>query len=98
MLKRIIPIFTLALILCGAAPMWAASYYTVRLNDPKAVYLGAFGARGDGVADDTDAIQRAINTVQETVIQGIVFVPDGRYRVTKTIYVWPSIRGSEEHT
>jgi sugar lactone lactonase YvrE len=92
MLKHIIPILTLAVVLCGAAPLSAASYYTVRLNDPKAVYLDAFGARGDGVADDTDAIQRAINKVQETVIQGIVFVPEGRYRVTKTIYVWPSIR------
>ena len=92
MLKRIIPILTLVWILCDAAPLWAASYYTVRLNDPKAVYLDAFGARGDGVADDTDAIQRAINKIQETIIQGIVFVPEGRYRVTKTIYVWPSIR------
>ena len=66
MFKRIIPILTLALVLCEAAPTWAASYYTVRLNDPKAVYLDAFGASGDGVADDTDAIQRAINRVQET--------------------------------
>ena len=92
MLKRFIPILTLAVVLCEAAPLLAASYYTVRLNDPKAVYLDAFGARGDGVADDTDAIQRAIDKIQETVIQGIVFVPEGRYRVTKTIYVWPSIR------
>ena len=66
--------------------------YTIRLNDPKAVYLDAFGARGDGVADDSDAIQKAIDKVQETVSQGIVFVPEGRYRLTKTIYVWPSIR------
>jgi len=78
---------------CAGRPTVAASYYTVRLNDPKAVYLDAFGARGDGASPtDTDAIQRAIDKVQETVIQGIVFVPEGRYRVTKTIYVWPSIR------
>ena len=30
--------------------------------------------------------------MQETVGQGIVFVPPGRYRLTKTVYVWPSIR------
>src|SRR5512133_639167 len=34
----------------------------------------------------------AIDRVQETTLQGIVFVPQGRYRVTRTIYVWPSIR------
>ena len=89
MLKPTIP---LACLLLFAAPSWADSYYTVRLDDPRAVYLDAFGARGDGHADDTDAIQRAIDRVQETVRQGIVFVPEGRYRLTKTIYIWPSIR------
>jgi sugar lactone lactonase YvrE len=91
MLKQLVP---LAVILFVAAPTkaWAQSYYTVRLDDPKAVYLDAFGARGDGVADDTEAIQKAIDTVQETAVQGIVFVPEGRYRLTKTINVWPSIR------
>ena len=81
-------------LLLVAAPAFAQShsYYTVRLDDPKAVYLDALGARGDGVADDSGAIQRAIDKVQETVGQGMVFVPPGRYRLTKTIYVWPSIR------
>ncbi|MBZ5586260.1 MAG: glycoside hydrolase family 55 protein, partial [Acidobacteriia bacterium] len=81
-------IFSLV-ILIAAAPAWAASYYTVRLDDPKAVYLEA---RGDGAADDSDVIQGAIDKAQETVGQGIVFVPEGRYRLTKTVYVWPSIR------
>jgi len=30
--------------------------------------------------------------VQETTGEGIVFIPEGRYRVTRTIYVWPGIR------
>ena len=47
---------------------------------------------GDGIADDSDAIQRAVDRVQETTTQGVVFVPPGRYRLTKTVYVWPSIR------
>jgi sugar lactone lactonase YvrE len=89
MWKRIIPLVG---ILWAAAPTWADSYYTVRLNDPKAAYLDTFGARGDGVADDSEAIQKAIDKVQETVNQGIVFVPEGRYRLAKTIYIWPSIR------
>jgi sugar lactone lactonase YvrE len=89
LLNHVLP---LACILIPAIPAWTASYYTVRLDDSKAVYLDAFGARGDGVADDSDAIQRAIGKAQETVSQGIVFVPEGRYRLAKTIYVWPSIR------
>jgi sugar lactone lactonase YvrE len=91
MLKRVVP-FLAALV--AAIPLWGASYYTVRLDDPKAVYLTRddFAVHGDGLADDTDALQQAINKVQETTNQGIVFVPEGRYRLSKTIYIWPGIR------
>ena len=77
-----------------AGPATAASYYTTRLDDASAVYLTAdrFPVRADGVADDTAAIQAAIDRVQETTVQGIVFVPEGRYRLTRTVNVWPGIR------
>lgn len=72
----------------------AQSFYPVRPDDPHAVYLTHqdFGAQGDGVADDSDALQRAIDRAQETVHHGIVFVPEGRYRLTRTIDVWAGIR------
>ena len=72
----------------------SASFYKLRLEDKQAVYLtrNEGGLRGDGVADDTDAIQAAINKVQETTGQGIVFVPEGRYRLSKTVFLWPGIR------
>jgi hypothetical protein len=89
MWNRIIPLVG---ILISAAPAWTASYYTVRLDDPKAVYLDAFGARADGIADDTEAIQKAIDKAVESATQGIVFVPEGRYRLTKTVNVWSSVR------
>jgi sugar lactone lactonase YvrE len=91
MLKGILPV---AAILIAAVPVWPASYYTVRLDDPKAVYLtaDAFGVRGDGVADDTDAIQKAVDKAVESASQGIVFVPEGRYRLSKTVNVWASVR------
>lgn len=76
-------------VLCAAAWGAPASYYTQRPDDPAAVYLEA---KGDGAADDSDALQAAIDRVQQTRRQGIVYVPEGRYRITKTIYVWPSIR------
>ena len=54
--------------------------------------LSEFGAAGDGVIDDTAAVQRAINHVVERTTRGILFVPSGTYRVTKTIVIWPGIR------
>src|SRR5882757_8269205 len=77
-----------------AVPLWATSYYTLRSDDPKALYLtrDTAGVHGDGLGDDTDAIQNAINKIQETTGQGILFLPEGRYRISKTIIVWPGIR------
>ncbi|HEY9139642.1 MAG TPA: glycosyl hydrolase family 28-related protein, partial [Bryobacteraceae bacterium] len=91
MLKRVVPFLAAV---AAAAPLWGASYYTVRLDDPKAVYLtpDSFPVHGDGVGDDTNALQQAIDKVQETTSQGIVFIPEGRYRLSKTIYIWPGIR------
>jgi Gluconolactonase len=94
MTRRQIQWATIALVLFVAVPLWGASYYTSRPDDPAAVYLtrGSHGAHGDGIADDSDAIQQAIDKVQETTVQGIVFIPEGRYRISKTILVWPGIR------
>jgi hypothetical protein len=78
----------------SAVPMLGTSYYPARPNDGKAVYLTAdnFLVKGDGIADDSAVLQQAINKVRETTNQGILFVPAGRYRLTKTIYIWPGIR------
>jgi sugar lactone lactonase YvrE len=94
MTRRQIRWVATVLILLIAAPLWGASYYTQRPDDPTAVYLtkGTDGVHGDGIADDSDAIQQAINKVQESTVQGIVFIPEGRYRISKTILVWPGIR------
>lgn len=78
----------------SASSSSSSSYYTTRLDDPKAVYLTPenFPVQGDGTADDTDALQQAIDKVQETTNQGILFIPSGRYRLSKTVYIWPGIR------
>lgn len=71
----------------------ASSVFTTRPDDPKAVYLAApqFGVRGDGAADDSAALQAAIDKAWSPR-QGIVFIPSGRYRITRTIYIWPGER------
>jgi pectate lyase-like protein len=75
-------------------PVLAVSYYPLGLDDAKAVYLTRehFPVQGNGVDDDTESIQQAINKVQDTTNQGILFIPAGRYRLTRTIYIWPGIR------
>jgi len=45
-----------------------------------------FGAVGDGVTDDTQAIQDTINAVGAKG-QGTVFIPDGTYKITSTLTV-----------
>ncbi len=71
----------------------STSYYPVRLDDQSAVYVSKdHGVKGDGIADDSNGLQMAIDEEQTQHRQGVVFLPEGRYRITKTIYVWPGIR------
>ena len=53
------------------------------LNDV-AVSVRDFGALGDGRADDTEAIQRAIDAVAREQ-SGAVFLPPGRYRIRSLV-------------
>ncbi len=72
----------------------ASSVYATRPDDPKAIYLDAseFGEHADGTADDSSAIQAAIDKAGSHAREGIVFVPAGRYRLTRTVYLWPGVR------
>jgi hypothetical protein len=64
------------------------------LEDPAAVYLTAeeFHVHGDGKEDDSAAVQAAIDKLQAGKGEGIVFIPQGRYRISRTIYLWPGVR------
>ena len=81
-------------VLCASLPAHSSSVFTTRLEDPRAVYLSEpeFGVHADGAADDTAAIQGAIDKAASQGREGIVFVPAGRYRLTRTVYLWPGIR------
>lgn len=71
-----------------------ASVYTERPVDHEAVYLtpDLFQVAGDGIADDSEAIQTAIQQVKRANNYGIVFIPEGVYRISKTIYIPKAIR------
>ncbi len=85
-------------LLLAAAPTLAQSTHSVfpvTPNDPEALALhrGAGDLAGDGRGDDTAALQKALDTIQERPRhQGIVFLPSGTYKITRTLLVWPGIR------
>ncbi len=83
------PFFVMSLALISTAQ--SPSFYPTRIEDKGAIYLDApeFSAKGNGVVDDSDALQKAIDAVPGA---GIVFVPSGRYRLSKTVVVWPGVR------
>src|SRR5579883_1200528 len=87
-------LLVLILLLAAGSPALAAtnSVFTTRPDDPKAAYAQDFGAKGDGKTDDSAALQAAIDKVATTRLGGTVFIPSGRYRLTRTIFVWDAVR------
>jgi hypothetical protein len=86
-------LFVVALSAATAGPALAQSVITTRPDDPAAVYLTRedFGVTGDGIADDSAGLQAAIDKAAGPG-GGIVFVPSGRYRISRTLYVWRAVR------
>ena len=85
--------FLLAVLLLFALPARSQSLYTSRPPDPLAISAdAALGLHGDGIADDTAALQAAIDLVADKTGQGLVFLPEGRYRITRTLHLWSGVR------
>jgi pectate lyase-like protein/SMP-30/gluconolaconase/LRE-like protein len=94
-MRFLIPALVLAVSLTPATSAQdTRSVFTQRPTDGYATYLekGAYGAAADGAADDTAAIQGAIDHAADTQGGGVVFVAAGRYRVTHAIHLWSGIR------
>ena len=67
----------------------ARSVYLTAPADPRAITVKA---RGDGVFDDSVVLQRAIDAAAAQGGGGLVFLHAGRYRITRTIHMWPGVR------
>jgi hypothetical protein len=70
------------------------SFYLQKPDDPEAIYFTTeqFKITADGKSDVSDALQGAINKVKSDKNFGIVFIPEGTYLISKTIYIPTAIR------
>ncbi|MBI5834253.1 MAG: hypothetical protein HZB16_18315 [Armatimonadetes bacterium] len=69
-----------ALAMRGGAQPFAASPFVVNVTQPP------YSARGDGVTDDTPALQQALN--ENVGHHRLLFFPAGTYLITRTL-TWP---------
>ena len=70
---------------------WAASasVFPKPPEEPSAVTVAG---RGDGRTDDSDAIQQALDRARDKTGHGMVFLPSGTYRISRTLIVPPGVR------
>jgi len=70
------------------------SVYTLKPADPEALYFTPenYQIKADGKTDVSDELQKAINQVKQEKNFGILFVPEGKYLISKTIYIPGAVR------
>ncbi len=70
------------------------SIYTQRIDDPNGIYFtpANFNIQTNGKADVSDQLQSAINQLKKEKNFGILFIPEGIYVISRTIYVPAAIR------
>ena len=90
MYQRLIGACIALLALLAAVPATASqSVYTAAPDEPGAIKVAGVG---NGRADDSAALQQAIDKAADKGGGGIVFLPEGTWRITRTIYLWPGVR------
>ncbi|HLX91869.1 MAG TPA: glycosyl hydrolase family 28-related protein [Puia sp.] len=103
MIKTIVAIF-LSVILFhnkNLAQKWSSpfsskskSFYTKELLDSDAVYFSSqnFPIKSDGSSDVSEVLQQTLYDLKTTHNFGILFLPTGKYLITKTVYIPQAIR------
>lgn len=87
-------LFYTSIYLLNAVPVKSRSVYQLKPDDPEAFYFTTekYNIRPDGKTDISDALQSAINQLKTEKSFGILFIPEGKYLISKTIYVPGAIR------
>eukprot|EP00887_Chlorella_sp_A99_P006605 scaffold3.g6605.t1 len=66
---------------------YASASAAIPVRNDATIDARTIGARGDGVTDDTAALQRAINKAASTPGGGVVFLPAGTYAISSPLLV-----------
>lgn len=84
----------LSFVLAISGKDYGASIYVQKPVDSYARYFSeeAYGIKPDGKSDVSDALQEAINELKRNDNFGILFIPEGKYLISKTIYIPNSVR------
>lgn len=92
-------VFLIILFLCEAFSAnskvsESKSYYKLKPEDPDAVYFTSnnYSITTDGKSDISDKLQGAIDKLKLENNFGIIFIPEGIYTISKTIYIPAAIR------
>lgn len=87
-------ILTCIVVSANAGNINSESIYQDRLNDPEAVCFTPdnFAVTADGKTDVSDELQKAINQIKTEKNFGILFIPEGKYKISKTIYIPMAVR------
>src|SRR3569833_366929 len=85
----IFPLYVVALAMAATTAVASTSAFEAAPPEARAVTVKA---KADGKADDSEAIQQAIDQSSEHSPGGVVFLPSGRYRITRSILIWPGVR------
>uniref|UniRef100_UPI00404B00AA glycosyl hydrolase family 28-related protein n=2 Tax=Flavobacterium sp. TaxID=239 RepID=UPI00404B00AA len=72
----------------------AQSVYNQIPKDQEAIYFTSenFKIKADGKNDVSEELQLAINKLKKEKNFGVLFIPDGKYLISKTIYIPKAIR------
>jgi len=70
------------------------SVYTLKFDDPQGVFFTPemSGFRADGKVDVSEALQEALNSISRERGFGTLYLPEGKYRITRTIFIPSAIR------
>lgn len=91
-MKQFLLFFTI--LLFSSATVLAQSVYTKKPDDSDALYFTPenFNIKADGKQDVSEALQYAVNKLRREKNYGIFFIPEGKYLISRTIYIPKAIR------
>ena len=93
-LKRTLLFLAVAGLLLPLAAWAGESVYTLPFDDPQGVFFTSemSGCRADGKTDVSEALQEALNRISRERGFGTLYLPEGKYRISRTIYVPAAVR------